>query len=69
MAEDERPVDEGEIAFEDMEIGAADAAGEDTEEEMAFGHNGAGSVFDLKRLIGGVEDGCFHTGPPGRLFV
>jgi hypothetical protein len=69
MAGDEGPVDEGEIAFEDMEIGAAYSAGEDTEEEMAFGQDGAGNVFDLKGLIGGVEDGCFHTGPPGRSFV
>jgi hypothetical protein len=49
---DEGLVDEGEIAFEDVEIGAADSAGEDAEEEMVVGEDGAGNVFDLKGLIG-----------------
>ena len=63
VAEDEWLLNEREIAFEDVEVGAADSAGEDTEEELAFGQDGEGNVFDLKGLIGGVEDGCFHTGP------
>jgi hypothetical protein len=60
VAGDEGPVDEGEIALEDVEIGAADSAGEDAEEEMVFGEGGAGDVFDLEGLVGGVEDGGFH---------
>ena len=60
MAEDERFLDEGKIAFEDVEIGAADSAGEDAEEGVAVGESGSGDVFDFEGLIGGLEDGCFH---------
>jgi hypothetical protein len=62
VAGDEGLVDEGKVALEDVEIGAADSAGEDAEEEMAFGEGGAGDFFDLEGLVGGVEDGCFHAG-------
>jgi len=43
-----------------VEIGEADAAGEDAEEEMVFDEGGAGEVFDLKGLVRGVENCGFH---------
>ncbi len=51
VAEDEGFVDQGEIAFEDVEIGAADSAGQDAEEEMVLGEDGARNIFDLKGLV------------------
>ena len=42
VAEDEGLLDEGEVAFEDVEVGAADSAGEDAEEGVAGGEGGAG---------------------------
>ncbi len=60
VAEDEGLVDEWEVAFEDVEVGAADSAGEDAEEDVAGGEGGCGDVFDLEGLVGGVEDGGFH---------
>ncbi len=60
MAEDQRFLDERQVAFEDVKVGAADSAGEDAEEGVALGDGGDGDVFDLERLFGGVEDGCFH---------
>ena len=65
VAEDEGIVDEGEIAFEDVEVGAADSAGEDAEEDLIAGGGGAGNVFDLEGLIRGVKDGGFHRSLPG----
>jgi hypothetical protein len=61
VAEDERFFDEGKVAFEDVEVGAADSAGEDAEEGVAVGDGGNGDVFDLEGLIGGLEDGGFHS--------
>jgi hypothetical protein len=60
VAEDERLVDESEVAFEDVEVGAADSAGENAEEEMARDAGGDWKVFKLKWLVGSVEDGSFH---------
>ena len=62
MAEGEGLVDEGEVAFEDVEVGAADSAGEDAEEDVVRGEGWAGDFFDLEGLVGGVEDGGFHLG-------
>ena len=58
-------MDEGEIAFEDVEVGAADSAGEDAEEEVIGGEDWAGDLFELERPVGGVEDGCFHEDSSG----
>jgi hypothetical protein len=60
VAEDEGMVDEGDVAFVDVEVGAADSAGEDAEEGAAFGDGGDGDVFDVERLVGGLKDGGFH---------
>jgi hypothetical protein len=60
VAGNERLMNEGEIALEDVEIGATDSASEDAEEEMVFGEGGAGDFFDLKRLVRGVENCGFH---------
>jgi hypothetical protein len=60
MAEDERPVEEAEVALGDVEVGAADSAGKHAEEDMALGEDGDGDFFQLKRLVDGVEDGCSH---------
>jgi hypothetical protein len=46
-------VDEGEIAFVDVEVGTADTAGEDAEEDVAFGDRRARDLFDLKEPIWG----------------
>lgn len=43
-----------------MEVGAADSAGEDLEEEMARGERRDWTLFELKWLVGGVQDGGFH---------
>ena len=50
MARDEGVAEGGEVAFEDMEVGAADSAGEDAEEGMVGREGGAGDVFDLQGL-------------------
>jgi hypothetical protein len=60
VAEDEGLVDEGDVALVDVEVGAADSAGEDAEEDVVGGKGGTGDFFDLERSIGGVEDGGFH---------
>jgi hypothetical protein len=65
VAEDEGLVDEGEIAFEDVEVGAAYSAGEDAEKHVARREGGAGNFFDLEGMVGGVEDGGFHLNPRG----
>jgi hypothetical protein len=49
MAGDEGLVEEREVAFEDVEIGAAYSAGEDAENEMAVGKDGNRNDFELKR--------------------
>jgi len=51
VAEGEGFVDEGKIAFEDVEVGAADSAGENAEEQMVIGEDGARNIFDLKGLV------------------
>jgi hypothetical protein len=48
VAEDDGFLDERQVAFVDVEVGAADSAGEDAEEGVAFGEDGDGDVFDLK---------------------
>jgi hypothetical protein len=55
-------VDEREIAFEDVEVGAAYPAGEDAEEDVAFGDGGDGYVFKFEGVVGGMQDGGFHRG-------
>ena len=63
MAEDEGLADEGQVAFEDVEVGAADSAGEDAEEDVAGGEGRVWGCLRLERLVGGVEDGGFHQRP------
>ena len=46
-------MDEWEIAFEDVEVGAADSAGEDAEEDVVGQESGAGDFLYLERLICG----------------
>jgi hypothetical protein len=65
VAEDERLMDEAKVAFEDVQVGAADSAGEDAEEDVAGGEGGARDFFDRERLVGGAEEGCFHGRLPG----
>jgi hypothetical protein len=60
VAEDEGLVDEGEVAFEDVEVGAADSAGEDAEEDVAGGEGRRGDVSNFERLVGGLEDCGSH---------
>ena len=60
MAENQRFLDEGKVAFVDVEVGAADSAGEDAEKGVARDDGRDGNVFDLERLVGGVEDSSFH---------
>jgi len=62
VAEDEGLVEEGEIAFEDVQVSAADSAGEDAEKDVIGGEGGAGGVFDLEGMVSGVEDGGLHLG-------
>ena len=47
-----------------MEVGAADSAGEDAEEDVIGDECGVGDVFDSEGLVGGVEDGGFHGCSP-----
>ena len=60
VAEDERLVDEREVAFEDMEVGAADSAGGDAEESVAFAERGDRDVLKPEGLVRAMEDGGFH---------
>jgi hypothetical protein len=52
------------VALDDVEIGAADAAGNDFEENFARLRLRAGEILDGKPGAGsgggGVEDGCAH---------
>ncbi len=54
----------GEVTFEDVEVGAADSAGEDAEEDVA-GSAGDGDVFERERGGVGAEEGGFHWGSSG----
>jgi hypothetical protein len=67
VAEDEGLMNEGKVAFEDVEVGAADSAGEDAEEDVVDGEGGRGNFFDRERLVGGMKDGCFHGRLPGAI--
>ena len=64
MAGDHSLVQRGEFAFDDMEVGAADSAGKDAEEDLALDGSGDGDVFDSQRAVcdglRGGEDGGFH---------
>jgi hypothetical protein len=46
-------VNEGKIAFEDVQVGAADSAGQHANEEMAIGESGHGSIFKAKDWFAG----------------
>jgi hypothetical protein len=54
VAGNERLMDEGEIALKDVEVGAADSAGEDAEENVAGSEGRTGDVFDLEGLVLGA---------------
>ena len=65
MARNDTRMEWPEIALDDVEIGAADAAGNDFEEELMGRELRARQVFDGKPCAGsgggsGVEDGCAH---------
>jgi hypothetical protein len=53
-----------EIALDDVEVGAADSAGQDAEEDVAGEDGGRGDVFDAEEAAGsgevGMEDGGLH---------
>jgi hypothetical protein len=51
VAEDKWLLEKREIAFDDVEVGAADSAGQDAEEDVALGEGGAREIFDLEWLI------------------
>ena len=62
-----------EVALDDVEIGAADAAGDDFEQHFAGLGCGARDLFDGKPGAGsgrcGVEDGCAHGRALSRIRV
>ena len=64
MAGDDARVEGLEIALDDVEISAADAAGDDFEQHFAGLRLRARDIFDAKPGAGsgrpGVEDGCAH---------
>ena len=63
MAGDDARMEGRKVALDDVEIGAADAAGDDFEEDFARLRLGTGDFFDGKPGAGGgcgVEDGCAH---------
>ena len=62
VAEDEVVAEGREVAFVDVEVGAADSAGEDAKDDVAGREFGARDVFDGEGGACGsrVEDGGFH---------
>jgi hypothetical protein len=64
VTQDQWALNEGDVAFEDVEVGATDSAGEDAEEQVVARGGGARYFFDLEGLVGDVEDGCFHGRAP-----
>ena len=64
MAGNDARVQGRKVALDDVEIGAADAAGDDLEQNFAGLRIGMGDFFDGKPGAGGglcgVEDGCAH---------
>jgi hypothetical protein len=61
-----------EVALDNVEIGAADAAGDDFDEDFAGLRVGTGDIFDGKPGAGGgcgVKDGCAHGESPLRIRV
>jgi len=64
VAGDEGLMHEAEVALEDVEVGAADTAGEDAEHDLSVGEHGHWGVFDLEDWFDGrlrsVQDGSFH---------
>jgi len=51
VAGDDSRVERREFAFHDVEVGAADSAGEDAEQDVAGVGRGRGNIFDSKRMI------------------
>ena len=51
---------EGEVAAGDVEVGVADAAGGDADEDLAGRRGGAGDVLDPERLADGRENRRAH---------
>jgi hypothetical protein len=60
VADDEGVTKRRQISLEDVEVGAADSAGEDLEEDVARRGCGARHVFDGECGCVGAEEGGFH---------
>lgn len=52
------------VALDDVEVGAADSAGEDSQQDVAGANGGRGEIFEAEELAGSgegrVEDGGLH---------
>ena len=68
MSEDERVAERRQVALEDVQVGAADSAGEDAEEDVAGSEGWSRDVFDGERGGVGAEEGGFHWGSFWRHF-
>lgn len=60
VAADERQGGGGELTVDDVEIGAADAAGVHPDEHLAFGRHGHRDIHDDEGRMGALENGGFH---------
>ena len=64
VAGDDGGCERWEIALDDVEVGAADSAGEDAEQDVVGEQGGRGDFFDAEEVAGsgegGVEDGGLH---------
>jgi hypothetical protein len=65
VSRDDTGIECWQLAFDDVKIGAADAAGEYTEQNVAGFRPGDGDVFDFERSVRdwarGGEDRRFHA--------
>ena len=52
------------MALAGEELGAVEAAGFDSDEDLAIGGSRDGACFEFQNFwaAGGVDDGCFHSG-------
>jgi hypothetical protein len=61
MSRDEWSLSLRQFPFDEVQIGAAHAAGSDPKKHLACRQLRLGSLFDLKRLFNGLEGGDFQV--------
>ena len=69
MAGDDARLQRRQVALDDVQVGAADSAGEDAEQDMAGGDGGSGDVLNADEVTGCGEGGIEDSGRMGLRLV